>query len=44
MMGIGYFDSDGSYKLIGIDPTDGGWLEPARATLSFDELGQPDLD
>lgn len=39
VMGIGYHGREGKYELIGIDPNEGAWLEMARATLPFDELG-----
>lgn len=42
VMGVGYRDNGGKYELIGLDPEEDSWLESARSTLSFDELGQPD--
>ncbi|GAB7535759.1 hypothetical protein [Burkholderia sp. 3C] len=38
-MGVGYRNDAGEYELIGIDPEEDSWLEGARRTLSFDELG-----
>lgn len=40
MMGVGYCDSDDKYNLIALYPAEEGWLEAARSTLSFDELGK----
>jgi len=34
-------DNEGKYELIRVDPEANGWLESARSTLPFDELGQP---
>lgn len=39
MMGIGYRSAEGEYELIAIDPEKDSWLESARGTLPFDELG-----
>lgn len=41
VMGVGYRDNAGKYELIGLDPEEDSWIESARSTLSFDELGQP---
>lgn len=41
-MGLGYQTDTGEYDLIAIDPNENGWLEGARATLPFDQLGTND--
>ena len=41
VMGVGYRDNGGKYDLISLDASEDGWLESARSTLPFDELGQP---
>jgi hypothetical protein len=41
VMGAGCRDNGGKYELIALDTSEDGWLESARSTLPFDELGQP---
>ena len=36
-MGVGYRNNDGEYELAAVDSED--WIQNARATLPFDELG-----
>lgn len=38
-MGIGYFRDSGEFDLIAEDPEEFGWIDNARNTLAFDELG-----
>jgi hypothetical protein len=38
MIGVGYRNDEGEYELVGLDTSDGSWLEAARCTLPFDEL------
>jgi hypothetical protein len=38
MIGVGYRNNEGEYELVGLDTSDGSWLEAARGTLPFDEL------
>jgi len=37
-MAIGYRTFQGTYETISLDPNEGGWLERALSTVSFDEI------